>query len=322
MKLTVTQVKNYLNRLGISTTDGGTVDLRTVLPLNIAGRYDAVRAKVSDEECIVLFPQHEDLSPDDIAAHNTAIRNAMLVRPVFSFSRLDREFAARLKTAKVAYVVPSRQAFVPPYAILESDRAYADDEKPLGVRLAPWAQVVLLDCLLHEQMPGVVWFSTLRARLNISPVNLSRAARELERRNLARTIRPRRDGGIEFSIDKRRVWDKASPVFASPVRNRMRVMTKLNSAVKAGVTALAEYSDIADDTFPTFALPAREAKKIPAAKIHRYGGDIVESWRYDPRLLNDGKELVDPLSLCLSLKESSDPRIQIATERLLERTLW
>ena len=298
MKLTVTQVRNYLNRLGVCIADGETVDLRTALPLNIAGHYDAVRSVIAGEECIILFPRSEGMSPDDIALHNDAVRNALSARPVFAFSRLDREFAAMLKAAKVAYVVPSRQVFLPPTAILESGRAYAEDEKPLGAHLTPWAQVVLLDCLLHERLPGVVWFSALRGRLNITPVNLSRAARELERRSLARTIRSKRDGGMEFSFDKKRVWDKASPVFVSPV-----------------------YSDIVDNDFLTFALPASAAKKIPEAKIHRYDGDIMESWRYDPRLLNDGKGLADPLSLYISLKGATDPRIQIATERLLEKAL-
>lgn len=322
MKLTVTQVKSYLNRLGICIADGETVDLRTTLPLNIAGRYDAVRSEIAGEECILMFPRSEGMSPDEIALHNGTVRNALSARPVFAFSRLDREFAARLKAAKVAYVVPSRQVFLPPTAILESGRAYAEDEKPLGAHLTPWAQVVLLDCLLHERLPGVVWFSALRGRLNITPVNLSRAAREIERRSLARTIRSKRDGGMEFSFDKKRVWDKASPVFVSPVRSRVRVKAKLNDAVKSGVTALAEYSDIVDNDFLTLALPASAANKIPATKILRYGGDVVESWRYDPRLLNDGNGQVDPLSLCISLKGSSDPRIQIATERLLKKTLW
>ena len=185
MKLTVTQVRNYLNRLGVSIADGETVDLRTALPLNIAGRYDAVRSEIAGEKCIILFPRSEGMPPDDIALHNGIVRNSLSARPVFAFSRLDREFAARLKVAKVAYVVPSRQVFLPPTAILESDRAYAEDEKPLGAHLTPLAQVVLLDCLLHESLPGVVWFSALRGRLNITPVNLSRAAREPERRSLA-----------------------------------------------------------------------------------------------------------------------------------------
>lgn len=322
MKLTAAQVRNYLNRLGVSMAVGEIVDLRTVLPLNVAGRYDAVRSKIAGEEYVVLFPRSEDMSPCDIVLHDDAVRKVLSTRPVFAFSRLDREFAARLKAAKVAYVVPSRQVFMPPCAILESDRAYVDDETPLGVHLTPWAQVVLLDCLLHERLPGVVWFTSLRERLNITPVNLSRAVRELERRTLARTIRLGRDGGMEFSFDKKRVWDRASSVFVSPVRSRVRVKEKFNDAVKSGITALAEYSDIVADGFLTLALPVNEVKKISETKINRYDGDVVESWRYDPRLLNDGRGRVDPLSLCISLKGSSDPRIQIATERLLEKTLW
>ena len=54
----------------------------------------------------------------------------------------------------------------------------------------------------------------------------------------------------------------------------------------------------------------------------RYDGNIVEAWRYDPSLLNDGKETVNTLSLCIALKDSNDPRIQIAIEKLLEKTLW
>ena len=100
------------------------------------------------------------------------------------------------------------------------------------------------------------------------------------------------------------------------------IASSLAISFASGVTALAEYSDIVDNDFKTLALPASAVKKIPEAKIHRYDGDIMESWRYDPRLLNDGKGQVDPLSLCISLKGSTDPRIQTATERLLEKTLW
>ena len=117
MKLTLAQVRNYLNRLGICIADGETVDLRTTLPLNIAGRYDAVRSEIADEKCIFLFPRNEEMAPGDIALHNGTVRNALSARPVFAFSRLDREFAESLKAAKIAYVVPSRQVFLPPRSL-------------------------------------------------------------------------------------------------------------------------------------------------------------------------------------------------------------
>ena len=253
MKLSFTQVKNYLSRLGIGIIAGESVDLRTILPLNIASRYDAVVAKIISEEYIILFPRSEDISPDDIALHDTALRNTRLLRPIFGFSRLDREFASSLKSAKIAYIVPSRQVFIPPSVILESDRAYAD---------------------------------------------------------------------IEFTFDKKRIWNKASPIFVTPVRYSVRVKAKVKSTIKSGVSALSETTDVVDNNFLTLALSAKEAKKIPTSKMLRYEGDVVEAWRYDPLLLNDNKNIVDPLSLCISLKDSPDPRIQIAIEQLLEKTLW
>ena len=322
MKLSATQVKNYLAKLGVSIIVGDHIDLRTMLPLNIASRYDAIQSKIAGEEYILLFPKSENITPDDIALHNAAVGKALLACPIFALPRLDKEFASSLKAKKIPYLVPSRQVFIPPSIILESDRAYADDEKPLGAHLTPWTQVVLLDCLLHDQLPGAVQFSTLRSRLKITPVNLSRAARELERRGLARTIHPGRDAEIEFSFDKRRIWEKASPVFVSPVRYSIRIKTKIDSHIKSGISALAEIADIVDDPFRTYAIPAKDAKKIPTTKMLRYDGDIVEAWRYDPRLLNEGKDTVDTLSLCIALKNSNDPRIQIAIEKLLEKTLW
>ena len=162
MKLSLSQVRNYLNRLGISIIAGEPFDLGKIMPLNIARRYDAFRANIINDECIIMLPHNDDTSPDDIALHNTTLRNALLLRPIFAFPRLDREFASSLKSAKIAYIVPSRQVFIPPCVILESDRAYAEDEKPLGAHLTPWAQVVLLDCLLHERLPGyLIKYSSL-----------------------------------------------------------------------------------------------------------------------------------------------------------------
>ena len=105
MKLSLSQVRNYLNRLGISIIAGEPFDLGKIMPLNIARRYDAFRANIINDECIIMLPHNDDTSPDDIALHNTTLRNALLLRPIFAFPRLDREFASSLKSAKIAYIV-------------------------------------------------------------------------------------------------------------------------------------------------------------------------------------------------------------------------
>jgi hypothetical protein len=54
---------------------------------------------------------------------------------------------------------------------------------------------------------------------------------------------------------------------------------------------------------------------------HYEGSVEVELWWYDPMLLSEGQE-VDPLSLYLSLQDSTDDRVHTALEELLRGQEW
>lgn len=56
------------------------------------------------------------------------------------------------------------------------------------------------------------------------------------------------------------------------------------------------------------------------------GPYCLEVWKYDPlplveRLAND-QQVVDPLSLYLSLKDMQDERIQLALEQITNKYIW
>jgi hypothetical protein len=95
----------------------------------------------------------------------------------------------------------------------------------------------------------------------------------------------------------------------------------------AGLSALARYSTIADPANPVVAvsrehwaslkqratvsvLPAQEPQAIE-----------VEVWSYAPRLYRD-PDIVDPLSLYLSLRKSSDERVEMALDHMMEGLPW
>ena len=48
----------------------------------------------------------------------------------------------------------------------------------------------------------------------------------------------------------------------------------------------------------------------------------LEIWHYIPSLLNDKNEVVDTLSLFLSLREEPDERVQVALKELMEKFQW
>lgn len=75
------------------------------------------------------------------------------------------------------------------------------------------------------------------------------------------------------------------------------------------------------------ALPASQWKRT-ARRLNLEPGDEfddnrteVETWTYDPAILSRGN-LVDPLSLYLSVRDSSDERMQQAARSVLEQPSW
>lgn len=99
---------------------------------------------------------------------------------------------------------------------------------------------------------------------------------------------------------------------------------------RAGLTALARYSMIAEPRQDVYALGQNEwnhiSKKRDIVVLDQPDPEAieVEIWAYQPDLLaNYGRGgTVDPLSLYLCLRENSDERVEQALEELLGETQW
>lgn len=61
--------------------------------------------------------------------------------------------------------------------------------------------------------------------------------------------------------------------------------------------------------------------KIQELPYPEAGSAEIELWRYPSRMPGQ-TEMVDPLSLYLSMKDRKDERTQDALTKLLEATLW
>ncbi len=68
-------------------------------------------------------------------------------------------------------------------------------------------------------------------------------------------------------------------------------------------------------------------KNNTLVKANKYEGQYcLEIWKYNPQTLlgelSNHKDVVDPLSLYLSLKESQDERIEMALEQIKKQFIW
>jgi hypothetical protein len=159
-----------------------------------------------------------------------------------------------------------------------------------------------------------------------SPNMLIKVKRELEAAELCDPVRSGRVVTLRFHVERRALWQKALPWLASPVRatHWVRWEKPPTQALMAGMTALSRATMIVDDRTPVYALHHKASKdnafEICADRIDATAR--LEIWNYNPRLLTIREEMVDPLSLFLSLRHDPNERVQDQLETLIEQFPW
>jgi hypothetical protein len=165
--------------------------------------------------------------------------------------------------------------------------------------------------------------------LGYSAMTMTRAFDELEAASLAEVTVRGRERCLRFNGGRREIWDKAQPFLRSPVNKRLfiRRTEGTEGAIRAGLTALAHYSMLAQPAYTTYALnredwkALRKRHKIIEVPAQDADASEIEVWWYPPALFAEGG-IVDPLSLYLSLKTDQDERTEAALEEMMVKFQW
>jgi hypothetical protein len=158
---------------------------------------------------------------------------------------------------------------------------------------------------------------------------MTRALNELEGIGLGQIAMEGRQRVLRFDRNIKALWENVLETLRSPVRKRLWVKHSLNKplGMKAGLSALAYYSALAESANPVFALTGTNWKGIKTSKnlsvleIAEPGACELEIWSYPPELFTkDG--VVDRFSLYLSLQENKDERVESALAKMMEQIAW
>lgn len=110
----------------------------------------------------------------------------------------------------------------------------------------------------------------------------------------------------------------------NPVKKRIYIPKDMKpcNLLKSGEFALAEYSMLNSPLVGVYATDSiMEWNKVMTNRLQNSNLQVaLEFWRYNPFWLAKGN-VVDPLSLALSLKNEEDERIEECVEKMLD-TLW
>jgi len=232
-----------------------------------------------------------------------------------SLTYYERE---RLINQSVYFIISDKYAFLP--SLIVNVQARKENKRP--AKLTPAAQYLLLCHLLSEKPIDEY---TIKDLVQIMPYNyvaLARAVANLEDCTLCSSEIKDNTGikHIRFDSNKRELWAKAQSYLSSPVKRVLFCDTIPEGDFSmSGVNALSHYSHLNSEQYETLAIWDKLFKPSGNPFNEVEGLNKIEIWKYPttmPFLSNH--DVVDKLSLYLSMKDDPDARIEKELEIMIE----
>lgn len=236
-----------------------------------------------------------------------------------SLTYYERE---RLINQSVYFIISDKYAFLPSLIV----NVQAKKENKRSAKLTPAAQYLLLCHLLSEKPIDEYTIKDLEQIMPYNYVALARAVTNLEDCTLCSTEIKDNTGikHIRFDSNKRELWAKAQSYLSSPVKRVLFCDTIPEGDFSmSGVNALSHYSHLNSEQYETLAI--WDKLFIPSGNPFNEveGLNKIELWKYPttmPFLSNH--DVVDRLSLYLSMKDDPDARVEKELEIMIEEMKW
>lgn len=298
-------------------------------PLHLTEAYHARRCEIAGKAFLALHVRDATNAPVAAAKHADWILNRTGLRSLFIFDSLPLYQRRRLIEAKLPFLCPGNQLYLPDLGIDLREQVKAPPEKV--TLLAPAAQVLVLACLHRMIVPGTSFTGVeLGKKFRYTKMTMARALEKLRQLQWVETEGNRQSSQHRFILSGRELWERARPQLRSPVTKRLYLDEWFpGEKFKAGESALEEVTLMGIPRRATWAVTPQQWKTLQhepsthlipeAAKDNAHAE--FELWRYDPALLAT-TSVVDSLSLALSFLNHPDERIQMSVDGMLRKFPW
>lgn len=300
------------------------------LPYFIEDQYELWRADLFGRDCILMAARGaSESTTDEMARHVELVRGrAEIHLVILVFASLTPARRRSLVSRRMGFLVPGAQLFVPD-ALLDLRERTPRPPLEEVQRFSPTTQLVILGALLKKEAEGVS-ATNLARRYGVAIMSITRAFDELDASGVARARRDGRERHLRFQALGRELWDLTRTRLQTPVRKvRTAVIPHPEQfpARVAGESALSIYTSLASPRVRRLAVASADWNQLVRDHGLRetergdLAADEIETWTYDPGALAD-PQIVDPLSLHLSLRHHPDERVAGAADELLESFAW
>lgn len=292
-------------------------ELKGVIIDDIA-RFSFYRAEFAGAAFVLLVSK---LGVNETPANCSKISNrlsSVLSLPiVFYFSNLKYYERQRYIEKCVFFITERGEVFLP-NMILHSKKGKMKNTS----RLSAAAQFLMLYHLQKMSLDGLSVSEVASKIRQYSYVSIAKAVENIEaiglcecRKDSARSKR------IRFIAEGRELWEKSRPYMTTPVKEVKYCDVVPSMGFQySGVSALASYTMISQDEVPTIAVYSGRFCETDFRGLNDFDGNVkIEIWRYPE--IDTESDVVDRLSLFLSLEGDSDPRVDKENKIMLDE-VW
>ena len=301
-----------------------------LLPFFLQDSYTYCRTELFGLNLLLMVDSSdEERSPATVHKHMDQVREKW-DEVIYVRDRITAYNRKRLIEHNVPFVVPGNQLYFPMLAI--DLREYFRQKRTRTNKFSPATQALVLHWIYANNGDKARATPTEQAKiLGYSKMTMTRAFNEVGAA-LDSVLAPERrnNDATEYGLTGQELWLKLQPFWRTPVKHRhylFKADFDNSLGVRAGLTAMASYSMLAEPSHEVFAVSQNEWKifwqRSDVAVLDRPEPQTVEVqvWGYPPNLFAQNG-LVDRLSLYLSLRDSKDERIESALEELLVGMRW
>lgn len=281
-------------------------------------RFSFYRAEFAGTAFVLLVSKlGVNETPANCSRISDRLASVLSVPIVYYFSNLKFYERQRYIEKSVFFITGRGEVFLP-NVILHSRKEKAKNPSKLSAS----AQFLLLYHLQKMSLDGLSVSEMASQICGYSYVSIAKAVENIEALGLCECRKDSdRSKRISFVAGGRELWEKAKPYMTTPVKE-----VKYCDAVPSigfqysGVSALASYTMISPDETPTIAVYSGRFESTDFKGLNDFDGNVkIEIWRYPE--MDTGSDVVDRLSLFLSLEGDPDPRVDKENKIILDE-VW
>jgi hypothetical protein len=268
--------------------------------------------------CVIQAKNNEIYTPLKCKRATEQIEKVIGMPVAFLLESLVYYERERLISQGVYFIISDKYAFLPSIVANVRTKKKSKNQD----RLIPAAQYILLYYLLTDTDNEFIICKLQK----ITPYNylaISRAVVNLEECRLCQTRKgDLRTKVISFEYSKQELWKKAQKYLSSPIKKILYSDTlPAKDFSISGVNALSYYSHLNSEQYGSVAI---WDKNFQSSNMYNEieGNYRIEIWKYPPTIPQSNANIVDKLSLYLSMKDESDARIEKELELLIEEMKW